>query len=86
MQLICMFQCLSRSESYPDVALAVLVADQLTSSLVWFQNGGEFTVPCHVEAIICGQHQQPSAVSPANLFLCTGKTVFYRHVPCEWHS
>lgn len=72
-----MFKCLPKSKSYPDVALAVLVVDQLTSSLVWFQNCSKFTVACHVEAIICGQHQQPSAVSPADLFLCTGNTFWF---------
>lgn len=60
---------ISFSSSYPEVALAILVADQLTGFFVWFQNGSKFSIPCHVEAVISGQHQQTSAVSPTDILL-----------------
>jgi len=69
-----MFFSFRSIKSYPDVAHAVLVSDQLTGFFVWFQNGSEFSIPCHVEAVISSQHQQPSAVSPTDLILCTGNT------------
>ena len=56
--------------TYHFIALAVQVIVHVTSLIIGLQYASQLAIPCHVEAIVGGQDDKPSAaIPPANPFL-----------------